>query len=197
MTDIQTVRIPPLAPPYDEGPAQALALMMPPDRGVEPLNLFRTFVRDMPFVAAMGPLGRFMLSGRASGGAAFDLRSREIVIDRVCARCACEYEWGVHIASYADKAGLTAEQVYSTVHGSGRDACWDARGSALMDMVDELHDTGALTDSTYTALAAFFNADQIMELLALSGWYHAIAYMANGMRVEPEHWAPRFPSLQA
>ena len=184
-------RIPHLTPPYDNDVEAALSFMMPKDRGVEPLKLFRTFVRDLPFCGAMGPLGGFMLSRNA----AFDLRSREIVIDRVCARCDCEYEWGVHIASYQEKAELTDDQVYSTVHGSGADDCWDAKDRALMNMVDELHDTGLLSDDTFAALSEHFSENAIIELLALAGWYHAISYMASGAQTELEEWAPRFPPV--
>ena len=38
------------------------------------------------------------------------LRQREIVIDRVTARCGSEYEWGVHVAFFAKRAGLDAAQ---------------------------------------------------------------------------------------
>ena len=186
-------RISHLSPTYTPEVEATLSKMMPKDKKVEPLKLFRTFVRDLPFTNAIGPLGAFMLAKRDTGGAAFDLRSREIVIDRVCARCSCEYEWGVHIASYMAKAEMTKAQVYSTVHGAGADACWSSKDRALMDMTDELHDTGKLTDSTYEKLAEHFEAEAIIELLALAGWYHAIAYMANGMGTELESWAPRFP----
>jgi hypothetical protein len=43
------------------------------------------------------------------------IRQREIVIDRVTASCDAEYEWGVHTAVYADKAGLTGRQIASLV----------------------------------------------------------------------------------
>lgn len=189
MSENTTVRIPHLSPPYEPDVEAAVARMMPKDRGVDPLKLFRTFVRNLSFTQAMGPLGGYMLSRHA----AFDLRSREIVIDRVCARCECEYEWGVHIASYQKKAELTEAQVYATVHGDSTSECWDARDAALIAMVDELHDTGKLSDALFSKLAEHFDNNQIMELLALSGWYHAISYMANGMGVELEDWAPRFP----
>lgn len=183
-----------LSPPYSPDVEIAVSRMMPKDRGVEPLKLFRTFVRNLPFTKAMGPLGGFMLSAREKGGAAFDLRSREIAIDRVCARCSCEYEWGVHVASYQRKAELTDEQVYSTVHGTGLDTCWSDKDRAVMNMVDQLHDTGGLSDDAFTTLAEHFDSNQMMELFALSGWYHAISYMANGMGTELEEWAPRFPA---
>lgn len=185
-------RIKHLSPPYSPDVEVALTRMQRGNPG-DPLKLFRTFARDMPLVGAMGPLGGFMMSGRDAGGASFDLRSREIVINRVCALCKCEYEWGVHIARYAKKAGLTDEQIYSTVHGSAGDSCWPEKDRALIAAVDSLHHTGGLGDIAYGELARHFSETQLMELLALSGWYHAIAYMANAMRVEYETWAPRFP----
>ena len=32
--------------------------------------------------------------------------------------------------------------------------------------------------------------DQVLDLLLLAGWYHAISYAANAARVAPEEWAP-------
>jgi hypothetical protein len=37
------------------------------------------------------------------------LRHREIVIDRTRVRCGCAYEWGVHVALFAQRVALTAE----------------------------------------------------------------------------------------
>lgn len=193
-TAARSPRIPHLEAPYDAQVDQALAMMMPMDRDVEPLRLFRTIVRDMPLGMAMGTIGRFMLSGRKHGGAAFDLRTREIVIDRVTARCGCEYEWGVHVTAYADKAGLHQDQVYSIVHGTGRDPCWSPRDAAVLDMVDELHDTGRVSDPTWNTLVGHFDEAQLLELLVLTGWYHAISFLANGARTEREPWAARFPA---
>ncbi|MGB5809158.1 MAG: hypothetical protein WBG86_01435 [Polyangiales bacterium] len=189
-------RIPHLEPPYEPTVGQALSMMMPMDRGVEPLRLFRTIVRDMPLGVAMGTMGRFMLSRRESGGAAFDLRTREIVIDRVTARCGCEYEWGVHVTAFAEKANLTDAQVYSLVHGTGRDSCWEPRDRAVLDMVDELHDTGHVSDDAWSVLTVHFDESQLLELLILAGWYHAISYLANGTRTEREPWAARFPAAR-
>ncbi|GAA0762984.1 alkylhydroperoxidase family enzyme [Erythromicrobium ramosum] len=190
-------RIAHLNPPYGDAEGKALGRMMPKDSPVEPLKLFRTFARNLPFATAIGPLGGYMLSLGRDGGAGYDLRSRELVIDRVTARCGCEYEWGVHIASYARRAELTEEQIYATVHSGPDDPCWDDRDSAVLSMVDELHDTGKLTDATFDALRRHFDERRIIELFALAGWYHAISYVANGSRTELEDWAPRFPARRA
>lgn len=185
----RTARIPHLTVPYTKEVEAALAVMHPKSSPIDPLKLFRTMARNLPLGAAMSQLGPYML-GRSAN---FDMRSREIVIDRVTARCKCEYEWGVHVAAYAHRVGLTEDQVYSIVHGSATDDCWDVKDSAIVAMVDELNDTGHVTDATWKSLSAHFDENGLMELLVLAGWYHAISFLANGARVELEDWAPRFP----
>jgi alkylhydroperoxidase family enzyme len=183
-------RIPHLVPPYDAEVEAALAVMHPKGSPVEPLKLFRTMARDLPLGAAMSQLGPYML-GRNAG---FDMRTREIVINRVTALCDCEYEWGVHVAGYAHRVGLTDDQIYSIVHGKGIDSCWDAKDRAVIDMCDELHDTGHVSDATWAALSQHFEEKALIELPVLAGWYHAISFLANAARVELEGWAPRFPA---
>ncbi|WP_199182883.1 carboxymuconolactone decarboxylase family protein [Mycobacterium sp. 4858] len=92
VTEIVTPRIDALDPPYEAAVAALLQKMMPPD--VPPIALFRVVVRNMPMAEAMTRWGGYELSRALS----LSLRDREIVIDRTCARCGCEYEWGVHVA---------------------------------------------------------------------------------------------------
>jgi alkylhydroperoxidase family enzyme len=164
--------------------------MMPRHSPVEPLKLFRVLVRHPPLAAAMTALGRFVL-GR---GLALDLRDRELIIHRVCARCGCEYEWGVHAASFAAAAGLSPEQLAATVAGAPKSPLWSARDALLLRIVDELHDTGTISASTWESGDGLWNEAQRLELLLIAGWYHAIAFIANGAGVEREEWAARFPS---
>ena len=105
-------RIDPVHPPYAPEIAERLEAMMP--LGVPPILLFRTLARNLPMATAMGGWGGYELSKRLS----LPMRGREIVIDRTCARCGCEYEWGVHVAFFAARAGLTGAQVTSLTHGA-------------------------------------------------------------------------------
>ncbi len=114
-------RVSPVQPPYESQVGDRLEAMMPP--GVPPILLFRTFVRNLPMAEAMGDWGSYELSKRLS----LSMGDREIVIDRTCARCRCRYEWGVHVAFFADRVGLTAEQVASLTHGGSSDPCWSSR----------------------------------------------------------------------
>lgn len=186
-------RISHLVEPYAPDVADALARMMPKSSPVEPLKLFRTFAKNLRFSAAMGPLGGYMLSRGRDAGAGYDARTRELVIDRVTALCRCEYEWGVHIASYATKVALTDDQIYSTVHGTPADGCWDERDRAILQMTDQLHHGGGIDDAVFASISRYFDEGIIIELLALAGWYHSISYIANVSRTELEEWAPRFP----
>src|SRR5438105_13933014 len=108
-------RIAPAAQPYEPAIAETLDRIMPP--GIAPLVLFRTMARSPRIFAKMfagglldkGPLG---------------LRQREIVIDRTTARLGCEYEWGVHIALFAERVGFTPDHVTATGSGPTQAAWW-------------------------------------------------------------------------
>jgi alkylhydroperoxidase family enzyme len=181
------MRIVPLSEPYEPEAAELLAGMMPP--GVAPIALFRTFVHNRPMARAMGTWGAYELSRDLS----LSLRQREIVIDRVCARLACEYEWGVHVAFFAAKAALSDEQVRSLTIGSSSDPCWtDPVERALIGAVDELVDTAVIADERWAELASHLTEPQLLDLTMLAGWYHAIAFTARSSGVPLEEWAPRF-----
>jgi alkylhydroperoxidase family enzyme len=185
-----TPRIAPLAPPYAPAVAERLAAMMPP--GVPPIALFRTFVRNLPMTEAMSGWGSYELSRQLS----LSMRQREIVIDRTCARCGCEYEWGVHVAFFAERCGLTGAQVGSLTHGVSSDACWeDPAERALIDAVDALHDDARLGDALYERVRAHLDEQQVLDLLLLCGWYHAISFAANGAGVPLEDGVPRFADV--
>ena len=179
-------RIAPLEPPYDAEVGDQLARMMPP--GVPPIGLFRTFARNLPMTRAMSQWGTYELSRELS----LTLRDREILIDRTCVRCGCDYELGVHVAFFAEKAGLTDEQVESLAHGSAADPCWvESRDRLLVLLADELHRTSTVSGSLWSHLVAELDEAEILDALLLCGWYHAISYAANAAGVEAEDQAPR------
>jgi hypothetical protein len=180
-------RIEPVQPPYDHDTGEQLAKAMPP--GAEPILLFRTFAKNLPMASAMGSWGSYELSRRLS----LSMRDREILIDRTCARCRCEYEWGVHIAFFADRVGLSPEQIASVTHGSSEDACWtDERDRLLIRAADALHDHATINDMLHDQLVAVFAEPELLDVYMLCGWYHAISYAANAADVDCEPGAPSF-----
>ena len=185
-------RIAPLQPPYDPEIGEQLQRMMP--AGAAPIALFRMFAKNLAMTRAMHPWGAYELGRHFT----LTIRDREIVIDRTCARTGCEYEWGVHVAFFAGRAGLTDDQVASLAHGQPADHCWvSARDRLLITTVDALHDTADVPDDLWAELAGTFDEPQLLDLLLLTGWYHAISYVARATRLPPEPNAPTFASLAA
>jgi len=183
-------RISPVEPPYEGEVAERLGAMMPP--GVPPIHLFRMFVKNLPMAEAMGTWGSYELSKRLS----LSMRDREIVIDRTCARCGCEYEWGVHVTFLADRVGLTAEQITSLTHGASTDACWSShRDRVLIEACDALHETSHIDDALWERLSGELAEAELLDLLMLCGWYHAISFAANGAALPLEDGAPRFDGV--
>lgn len=190
VTEIVTPRIEALTPPYEPAAAAQLQKMMPPN--VPPIALFRTVVQNLPMAGAMTMWGSYELSRSLS----LSLRDREIVIDRTCVRCGCEYEWGVHIGFFADKARLDRDQIGSLTHGDAEDPCWNSeRDRLLIRAVDALCDHRDIDDALWKALSEEFGDGEILDLTMLCGWYHAISFTARAARVPLEAGAPTFASV--
>lgn len=178
-----TARLAPLQPPYEPGLQAWFDAVM---RGKPPLRLFTTLACDR------------RLFDKFAAGALLDrghltLRQREIVINRITALCGSEYEWGVHVATFGEKAGFTAAQIRSFVHGAPRDACWSDAESQLLRLCDALRHTCDVDDDLWTALRARFTEEALLELLLLAGFYVTVSYLTNALRLPLEAGAARFP----
>ena len=178
-------RIAPAEPPFEPHIAAELQRIMPP--GVAPLVLFRTLAKS-PRVFARMFAGGLLDKGPLS------LRQREIVIDRTTAKLGCEYEWGVHIAFFAQRIGFAPEHVAATVTGASDAACWTPEEQALIAAVDDLINDRTIGETTWTNLAAHFDEPQILEVIALVGYYHTISFLCRGLDLPLESYAARFPA---
>ena len=185
-----TPRIAPLTPPYDPETEASLLKWMPPGSPIEPLLLFRTIMLHGQLAGRMRGTGAGILGATATVPAPL----REVMIHRTCALTGAEYEWGVHAVAFGRRLGLTDEQLHSTAHGASADACWDRHQSIVFELADQLHVTSAIADELWERLVDAFDAEQIIELIVTAGWYHVIAYVCNGLRLEHEPWAATFPT---
>ena len=176
-------RIAPLQPPYDQDIQAQFDRIM---RGAPPLMLFRV-------VAGHSRAWEKFRAGSLLDPGPLSLREREIVIDRTCARTGCEYEWGVHVAIFADAASLTDQQLRATVLGEADAPCWSAAEQALIATVDALHDRATLSDDEFKALSAHYDDTKIFEVMLLCGFYRTVSYLANGLALPLEQKAARFP----
>ena len=176
-------RIAPLEPPYPPEIREQFDRIM---RGAPPLVLFRVVAgsaRAWEKFRAGGLLDRGPLS----------LKEREIVIDRTCALTGCEYEWGVHVATFAEAAHLTEAQVRATVLGAADAPCWSGAEQAMIAAVDALHARSTLDDAEFKALAAHYDEAKILEIVLLCGFYRTVSYLCNALALPLEEKGARFP----
>ena len=115
------------------------------------------------------------------------------MILRTCARCGAEYEWGVHVASFGQKAQWTRDQLYASVHGDASDGCWSDEDRIVLALADELHDTNSVGPRLWQQASERYAAEQLIELTMLAGLYHAVSFLVNACEVQHESQAPRFP----
>lgn len=177
-------RILPLEPPYAAGVQADFDSIMPD--GVAPLNLFRTVGHNPRALHKM-------MQGGLLGKGSVSVSEREIVILRTCVRCRAEYEWGVHVAIFAQTAGFNDEQVADLCNDSTDAGLWSSAQRLLIRLADELHDSSTVGDELWRLLTQHFEADQLIELIMLAGLYHSVSFLCNGLGLANEAFAPAFP----
>jgi alkylhydroperoxidase family enzyme len=176
-------RIQPLEPPYADDVQQSFDMVM---KGQHPLVLFRT-------LAASPRAWQKFRAGSLLDRGPLTLRDREIVIDRTTALANCEYEWGVHVAVFAERARLTDEQIVATRSARPDASCWSDAECALISAVDALHGRATLDQAEFDRLREHYDDAQIFEILLLCGFYRTVSYVANALDLPLEPKAARFP----
>ena len=177
-------RIKSIEPPYTEQLQESFDAVMP--LGMPPLNIFRTVGVNERV------LSRMVRGGLLDKGS-ISIAQRELVILRACANCGAEYEWGVHVAGFAVKAGFSEDQIAGTCSKLLDVNIWTEEQQVLLQFVDELHTTSRLADATWSELSKFFSDEQLIELVMLAGLYHAVSFIVNGLKIENESFAATFP----
>ena len=178
-------RMDPAGPPYPLSIQTYLEKLMP--KGMEPLFLFRVLARDERLFA------RFMSAGLLDRGH-LSMHEREVVILRVCANEKSEYEWGVHVAQFAERAGISPEQVAATCNGERELPCWSERERVLLAMCDELSAGTKLSDALWRKLVQAFSDEARLELLLLAGFYRLTSVLTNTLELPLESFGARFPA---
>jgi alkylhydroperoxidase family enzyme len=177
-------RLAPLAEPF---PAEAAAVLEKMTFGMPtPLALFRTIAHN-PRV-----LDRVRMGGLLDKGS-LSLRQRELMILRICALLGAEYEWGVHVQIFQPHTGMSEAQIADTTRLAVDPALWREDEKLILALADALKESARLDDGLYQELEKTFSAAQLMELVALAGFYHLISFFIGAFAIANENGAPRFP----
>jgi hypothetical protein len=100
----------------------------------------------------------------------------------------------VHVAAFGAAAGLDSATIRATTEEAPG---YSSPDGLVLRAVDELHDSGTLTDETWTRLRAELDESTLLELVSLVGFYHLVSFLVSAVRVDHEPWAARFPPAAA
>jgi len=178
-----SARVEPAQPPFSRVIQARLDQVMP--AGQEPLVLFKMLARDERLFS------RFMGGGLLDRGH-LTMRQREIVIDRVTGRLGSEYEWGVHVVTFAAAARLTQPQIGDLLQDHIAPDLWSGEELALVQFVDSLLDGADVPDPIWDEVGRSFSEDARIELILLVGFYRTVSCLTNTLRLPLETGAARF-----
>ena len=151
-----------------------------------PLNIFGVLGRHPKLLKRFNLMGGFLLNKGV-----LPAREREIVILRVGWNARAEYEFGQHTL-IGRRCGLTGEEIAALT--STPDAHdWSADDRALIALADDLAADDCVSDETWSALAARWPDDALVELLVLAGFYRLVAGFLNSAGVQLDPGVPGFP----
>jgi alkylhydroperoxidase family enzyme len=159
--------------------------------GTGPYHVFTTLGRHPALFRAWIGFGAALLYGTLPA------RDRELAILRTAHHRGSAYEWAQHVR-LAREAGLTDQEV-EAVRGAGRPDEpetvrggheWDGADRLVLDVADELHERGDLTDATWQAMCARYDEPGRIELVMLVAHYDMLAVVLNTLRVSVEEPGP-------
>lgn len=154
----------------------------------EPRNLFTTPARQERLFPSWF---RFTMSLLTRG----DLtpRAREIAIVRTAAHADSSYELAQHV-ELAEQAGLNRTELASLLDLSEA-AGFVGEEADLIAFVDEMADSGDVSEETWARLVPHLGESQMVELTMIVAYYKALAMLLRVLRVplEPGMTDPRYP----
>jgi alkylhydroperoxidase family enzyme len=185
-------RIRPLPPgEWPDEMREALAALRPPEpRHPLPrrdpgrpkgLNALGTLARHPALTRAY-----HTFNGHVLFASTLSVRQRELLVLRVAALRRAEYEWAQHVVMAGD-AGIDGDEITRIAEGPDAPG-WSLLERAMLRAVDELLADAMVTDSTWQALAAELDEQQLMDLVFTVGAYDllAMAFKSFGLELDPD-----------
>jgi 4-carboxymuconolactone decarboxylase len=112
------------------------------------------------------------------------VRVLELIILRVAWRVKSAYEWHNHVG-YGLNAGLTLEDI-AAIRDYPEGGDWSEQDAMVLRSVDELIESGTLSDPTWETLSGFFDKRQMMDLIFSIGHYVMTSWVLSAMGVQIE-----------
>ncbi|SDH84536.1 Alkylhydroperoxidase family enzyme, contains CxxC motif [Sinosporangium album] len=152
--------------------------------GARPNNLFLTLAHHPALMKRHNVLG-----GAFRQRSTLTVEDRETTVLRIAVRTSSVYEFAKHavIATGAGMDAAVVENIGRAVNGSEID---DPKAALLVEMVDQLYEKDTVADHTFARLLQEFDRAQVLELIALVGFYRMTAGILNSAGVRLEESTP-------
>ena len=175
---------PRIAPLIDPSPEVEELLDKTRIRQGPPLNIFATMAHHPRLLKRFNVLG-----GLFMGRGVLPARERELVILRTAWRTGCVYEFGQH-RLLATREGLTEDEIRRVTEESTE---WPEGDAPLIRLADEVHTNRDVSDELWAELKRRWGEAELIELVALAGFYGMVATFLNATRVQLDPGVPGWP----
>lgn len=113
-------------------------------------------------------------------------RDRELLTLRVAWQSRSDYEWVSHVV-YGLKVGLSEAEIEAVKIGAEADG-WNERDRLLLEATDQIMRGYDMDDATWSALLAYYDQTEMMELVYVVGNYMLFAAVLKTFRIPSEAW---------
>lgn len=178
--------------PVEEGDwnAEQRSILAPMAARDQAYNIFRTMARHPVAMRAFMMWGNYILRDNT-----LPRRERELVILRVGFACRAGYEWAQHTI-IGLRSGLSEAEV-ARLKAPADAAGWSTPDRALIDAVDELHDSQFISDGVWARLSEHFDEKQCMDVVYTTGQYTQVSMILNTFGVQLDPFLAADPDLAA
>jgi alkylhydroperoxidase family enzyme len=163
-------------PGVDDAPVQRY--QQPTSEGrPKAMNLLSTYAHHTALAKAF-----FTFNGHIIMATTLTERQRELIVLRVGTKRKAPYEFTQHLLM-ANDAGISDEEI-RRVENEPDSPLWSDLDRAVLRAVDDLIDDGGISDTTWAALAAEFNEQQLLDLIYTVGAYESVAFMLRSCGIQ-------------
>jgi 4-carboxymuconolactone decarboxylase len=143
------------------------------------LNLYRVLANQPPALAAFLGMSRYVRSASS-----LDPGLRELAILATAHELGQVYEVAHHTEA-AHLAGVSSEKLEAVAPG-GAVGVLTTQERAAVEFAKQAAHTRSCDDATFQHLQSLFSAEEIVDLVLTTGWYHLCAVILGSLRVELE-----------
>jgi AhpD family alkylhydroperoxidase len=143
------------------------------------LNFYRVLANQPPALGAFLEMSRYV-----RGGSSLDAGLRELAILATAHELGQDYELAHHTDA-ALRAGVSAAKLAATAPGRSPEAFTPAERSAVK-FARQVARTRSCDDATFQELQSLFSAQEIVDLVVTTAWYHLCAVILGSLHVELE-----------